>query len=110
MKTASGFRCGAAEGLLAVSMAGGQQFPAPALRLVVDEPVLADAESREVGFQQGRRSIKSEILAGYRFGHGMVRPSYRSNDAMPNRPIFHPRGAIDWMTDWRGHRKLPVQW
>ena len=50
------------------------------------------------------------VLAGYRFGHGMVRPSYRSNDAMPNRPIFHPRGAVHWMADWRGHRKLPVQW
>ena len=28
-------------------------------------------------------------LAGYRFGHSMVRPTYRLNNALPPRPIFH---------------------
>ncbi len=49
-------------------------------------------------------------LAGFRFGHGLVRPHYKLNGALPRRPIFHPRGVTDWMADWRGHRKLPVEW
>jgi hypothetical protein len=50
------------------------------------------------------------VLAGYRFGHSMVRSSYALNDALPRRPIFHPRGSTEWNADWRGHRKLPVHW
>jgi hypothetical protein len=49
-------------------------------------------------------------LAGYRFGHSMVRPAYRLNDALPPRPIFHRHGDTVWNADLRGHRELLVRW
>ncbi len=60
---------------------------------------------------EAKRKIGIEfVLAGYRFGHSIVRSGYALNDALPHRPIFHPRGSTEWNVDWRGHRKLPVRW
>ena len=49
-------------------------------------------------------------LAGFRFGHSMVRPAYRLNCALPPRPIFHEHGDTFWKSDLRGHRELLVRW
>ena len=49
-------------------------------------------------------------LAGFRFGHSMVRPTYSLNNALPPRPIFHRHGETRWNEDLRGHRKLLVRW
>ena len=49
-------------------------------------------------------------LAGFRFGHSMVRPAYRLNCALPPRPIFHEHGDTFWNADLRGHRELLVRW
>lgn len=60
---------------------------------------------------KAKRKIAIEfVLAGYRFGHSIVRSGYALNDAIPRRPIFHPRGLTEWNADWRGHRRLPVHW
>jgi hypothetical protein len=73
--------------------------------------------SRTMSFGVGRffprfnRNLFYEFaLAGYRFGHSLVRPSYKLNDSLWTGPILHPGGAIPWSTDWRGHRKLPAKW
>ena len=89
------------------------------LRRLCDQTIIDRAWPKPVGGVpkpgtppgDGKRRIALEfVLAGYRFGHSMVRPLYALNDALPHRPIFHPRGSSLWSADWRGYRKLPVQW
>jgi hypothetical protein len=73
----------------------------------------AEIAPLEPGWSSGKakRKIGIEfVLAGYRFGHSIVRSSYALNDALPHRPIFRPRWSTEWNVDWRGHRKLPVRW
>jgi hypothetical protein len=88
------------------------------LRRICDRAVLEAAwvlaksamEQRHIpGMSRGKLALEF-ALAGFRFGHSMVRPNYALNDALPRRPIFHPRGSTEWNADWRGHRKLPVRW
>jgi Animal haem peroxidase len=64
----------------------------------------------ELSSRLNRKLSYEFALAGYRFGHSMVRPSYRLNDSLWTASIFRPLGAKQWSADWRGHRKLPVQW
>jgi hypothetical protein len=88
------------------------------LRRICDRAVLeaawalaesATAQGQIPGMSSGKLALEF-ALAGFRFGHSMVRHSYALNDALPRRPIFHPRGSTEWNADWRGHRKLPVRW
>jgi hypothetical protein len=73
-------------------------------------PKAMTAAFRDYAAGLDRRLAYEFALAAFRFGHGMVRPTYRVNEVLPDRPIFHPRGGVLWMIDWHGHRKLPVQW
>jgi Animal haem peroxidase len=62
-------------------------------------------------FPRNNRKLSYEFaLAGYRFGHSLVRPAYRLNDSLWSGPIFRPLGQTQYNADWRGHRKLPIKW
>jgi hypothetical protein len=62
-------------------------------------------------FPRNNRRLSYEFaLAGYRFGHSLVRAGYKLNDSLWSGPIFRPLGTTQWNADWRGHRKLPIQW
>jgi hypothetical protein len=49
-------------------------------------------------------------VAVYRFGHSMIRPTYRINPTVPELPIFTPSATPDPLEDFRGFRPLPAQW
>ena len=49
-------------------------------------------------------------VAAYRFGHSMVRPSYRINDVVPELPIFAASEDPGPLDDFHGGRHLPSQW
>jgi heme peroxidase len=50
-------------------------------------------------------------VAGYRFGHSMIRPDYRINTTITQDiPIFVPAAHPGEFDDLRGFRPLPKQW
>jgi hypothetical protein len=49
-------------------------------------------------------------VAAYRFGHSLIRPTYKINDTVPELPIFSPDPNAGPLDDLRGFRPLPSQW
>lgn len=49
-------------------------------------------------------------VAGYRFGHSMVRPAYDLNGRVLDRAIFDKDRPATDLTDLRGFRRLPGEW
>lgn len=49
-------------------------------------------------------------VAAYRFGHSMIRPSYKINDTVPERPIFPAGPDPDPLEAFHGFRPLPQGW
>lgn len=49
-------------------------------------------------------------VAGYRFGHSQVRPTYDLNAQVTNRPIFAPGDDVGQFDDLRGRRPLQPGW
>jgi Animal haem peroxidase len=48
--------------------------------------------------------------AAYRFGHSMVRPTYKINKPVPELPIFSGKRKPAPREDFHGFRRLPSQW
>ena len=48
--------------------------------------------------------------AAYRFGHSMIRPSYKINVVVPELPIFPDNPAPGPLEAFHGFRPLPPQW
>ncbi len=48
--------------------------------------------------------------AAYRFGHSIIRPSYKLNAAVGPLPIFTATAAASALEDLRGFRRLPSGW
>jgi hypothetical protein len=49
-------------------------------------------------------------VAAYRFGHSMVRPSYRINGVVPELPIFSKSTRPSPLEAFHGFRRLPEAW
>jgi Animal haem peroxidase len=48
--------------------------------------------------------------AAYRFGHSMIRPTYKINDPVPERPIFSTNPNPGQLDAFHGFRPLPAGW
>jgi hypothetical protein len=49
-------------------------------------------------------------VAAYRFGHSMIRPTYKINDPVPELPIFSTSESPGRFDAFHGFRPLPPQW
>lgn len=49
-------------------------------------------------------------VAVYRFGHSMIRPTYKINDVVPELPIFSANPDAGPLEAFHGFRPLPAQW
>lgn len=49
-------------------------------------------------------------VAAYRFGHSMIRPTYRINDPVPELPIFSTNPNPGRFEAFHGFRPLPPSW
>lgn len=49
-------------------------------------------------------------VAAYRFGHSMIRPTYKINAPTPDLPIFSDQPDPARLDDFRGFRPLPHEW
>ncbi|MDQ4143795.1 MAG: heme peroxidase family protein [Actinomycetota bacterium] len=49
-------------------------------------------------------------VAAYRFGHSMIRPTYKINDVVPELPIFSSNENPGRLEAFHGFRPLPPRW
>jgi hypothetical protein len=49
-------------------------------------------------------------VAAYRFGHSMIRPTYKINDTVPELPIFADHPSPGPLEAFHGFRPLPKDW
>jgi heme peroxidase len=71
------------------------------------------ARAVETRFYKPKQSAYMPVefsVAAYRFGHSMVRPTYRINEVVPELPIFAESEDPGPLEDFHGSRFLPAQW
>lgn len=73
----------------------------------VDRPA---ADPAFYGWQRGPFMPVEFSVAAYRFGHSMLRPSYKINEVVPELPLFSEDPNAGQLSAFHGFRPLPQGW